>query len=870
MLYTLEQLKRGIVNTLYAGALSINGVEWKGEEVDFDETESKETSPLSKPNQELLNERNQKVDTILEDMKVKDFLRRVDKYHTDEKGNVHVIDSKDMSSLSVEEKALYTNVMNKLGIPRKEVEHNPQLISDIIDRLDKINKLDSKVNEILKVQNQLNDLKEGEKRSMTSSEVGEVDAEYTKRETLDPKARKIDTGTITEVKGTTRNFNPQVDKIDNYEGVQPKQLITKVLENMDDLNINSFDEMVSKMNYKTLDDFTKALKLYQNDSSKFKKQLEGKYTKDGWFFGPWERGDLVDSMDTILANQKILRKAKSLEDKLRVVMNFDKDGVSDTNVNFYVREADMVKLGKDEKKFAEFLDEIGYEGGLSAFKQGMEENYYATRKTFMEKVHETYGDPNKQMEVGDTKYRRRNGNVEQVTWSNTPEKVFEVESLIKHVNLFELEELGKIANGSPDDLSDEARAERQKVQGELWDKTDVITWKARANKGALDAMNPKKDTSTRFAGLKRMSQAASLNSLKSALVSGTSEAKQDMILDALMPYLRKSQQAIDIMNGTKTESSMGRYEKFNSLLGANLNKERENLYALVDKKATPQKVYGLFIDPVASVNVENKAKVEGLDKLNTTLPLLSNASGQAVMMDITGTKKAQLLQKFQSEGILGTEVKVKDIDLKLAKDALGLDDQIKVEFKSEEMKRKYMFTYDEHKSKTGVPIYQPVVDSWKPERKETNRVGNNNDNNYRDSVSTGPIESDITDGTGNYKTDNLDNTETTKNTNTPSKSNTESPLDKVDNTNSGNTDKMNTSSKSSTDTSTKREKATEKGGEGKISDKSGREVKDAVSSADKAKHESKHTANEKKETKGGSRETVSAGDDRVPSGPAPK
>lgn len=171
MLYTLEQLKRGIVNTLYAGALSINGVEWKGEEVDFDETESKETSPLSKPNQELLNERNQKVDTILEDMKVKDFLRRVDKYHTDEKGNVHVIDSKDMSSLSVEEKALYTNVMNKLGIPRKEVEHNPQLISDIIDRLDKINKLDSKVNEILKVQNQLNDLKEGEKRSMTSSEV---------------------------------------------------------------------------------------------------------------------------------------------------------------------------------------------------------------------------------------------------------------------------------------------------------------------------------------------------------------------------------------------------------------------------------------------------------------------------------------------------------------------------------------------------------------------------------------------------------------------------------------------------------------------------------------------------------------------------
>jgi len=105
------------------------------------------------------------------------------------------------------------------------------------------------------------------------------------------------------------------------------------------------------------------------------------YNIKGWYLGTVEALWVIGTIDGVVRTQEKLANVDDYNEKLKIIFDYNADGLLDTKTAFYTQEKQMFDAVKNEEGFENVLKNLGYES-LEQFNSEFENNYYSARENF--------------------------------------------------------------------------------------------------------------------------------------------------------------------------------------------------------------------------------------------------------------------------------------------------------------------------------------------------------------------------------------------------------------------------------------------------------------------------------------------------------
>lgn len=110
--------------------------------------------------------------------------------------------------------------------------------------------------------------------------------------------------------------------------------------------------------------------------------LEGNGYKVKWgFLGTVEALWVIGTIDKVAKTQEKISQITNSREKLKIILDYNADGVLDSDTAFYTQERQMFDAIENETEFENMLINLGYES-KDQFNAEFSENYYAARENF--------------------------------------------------------------------------------------------------------------------------------------------------------------------------------------------------------------------------------------------------------------------------------------------------------------------------------------------------------------------------------------------------------------------------------------------------------------------------------------------------------
>lgn len=174
--------------------------------------------------------------------------------------------------------------------------------------------------------------------------------------------------------------------------------IQEVIEQRKNVNMVSFEQIVSKLDPSQLSSFIKEINKITDKNNKdwnfnyfnpfniweIKDFFEKNWYKPDGFFG-WEE---VASLITLFENIELTqRKIPSLNwsEKIKILLDYNIDWIIDNDIHYYTKERKFLEAIKNESRFENLLINLWYTSN-NDFNTRFSNNYYEARKEFKEKL----------------------------------------------------------------------------------------------------------------------------------------------------------------------------------------------------------------------------------------------------------------------------------------------------------------------------------------------------------------------------------------------------------------------------------------------------------------------------------------------------
>ena len=108
------------------------------------------------------------------------------------------------------------------------------------------------------------------------------------------------------------------------------------------------------------------------------------YNFNGHFWTAEALG-VIGTINGVYETQKLIPEL-SLQEKIKIVLDYDTNGVIDEDLNFYTKERDMLSIVTNDAEFDNLLKNLGYANGIEDFDKQFSENYFAARRSFKERI----------------------------------------------------------------------------------------------------------------------------------------------------------------------------------------------------------------------------------------------------------------------------------------------------------------------------------------------------------------------------------------------------------------------------------------------------------------------------------------------------
>ena len=110
--------------------------------------------------------------------------------------------------------------------------------------------------------------------------------------------------------------------------------------------------------------------------------LEGAWYKiKGGYLGTVEALGVIGTIDGVARTQETLKNIDDYNEKLKIIFDYNADGLLDSKTAFYTQEREMFDAVENEQGFENVLKNLGYEN-LDQFNAEFENNYYSARENF--------------------------------------------------------------------------------------------------------------------------------------------------------------------------------------------------------------------------------------------------------------------------------------------------------------------------------------------------------------------------------------------------------------------------------------------------------------------------------------------------------
>lgn len=110
--------------------------------------------------------------------------------------------------------------------------------------------------------------------------------------------------------------------------------------------------------------------------------LEDAWYKVKWgFLGTVEALGVIGTIDGVARTQEWLKNVDDYNEKLKIIFDYNADGLLDSEYSFYTQEKEMFDAVENEQGFENVLKNLGYEN-LDQFNAEFENNYYSARENF--------------------------------------------------------------------------------------------------------------------------------------------------------------------------------------------------------------------------------------------------------------------------------------------------------------------------------------------------------------------------------------------------------------------------------------------------------------------------------------------------------
>lgn len=105
------------------------------------------------------------------------------------------------------------------------------------------------------------------------------------------------------------------------------------------------------------------------------------YEIKGGYLETVEALGVIGTIDGVAKTQEVLKNVDDYNEKLKIIFDYNADGLLDSKTAFYTQEREMFDAVKDEQGFENVLKNLGYEN-LDQFNAEFENNYYSARENF--------------------------------------------------------------------------------------------------------------------------------------------------------------------------------------------------------------------------------------------------------------------------------------------------------------------------------------------------------------------------------------------------------------------------------------------------------------------------------------------------------
>lgn len=168
------------------------------------------------------------------------------------------------------------------------------------------------------------------------------------------------------------------------------------------VNFKSFESILTNMNYSDLLVFVKQLQqtAWENhfdpetnelqfnlfNTGKLEDLFKTKWYEADWIFWPEEVASLFRLFsDTLETQQKFTNTNLDYTDSIKILLDYDFDGLLDNENKFYTNEKEFLLAFKSEKDFTNLLSSLGYKN-YDDFKSKMANNYFNERTEFKNRL----------------------------------------------------------------------------------------------------------------------------------------------------------------------------------------------------------------------------------------------------------------------------------------------------------------------------------------------------------------------------------------------------------------------------------------------------------------------------------------------------
>lgn len=127
--------------------------------------------------------------------------------------------------------------------------------------------------------------------------------------------------------------------------------------------------------------FTEATFLYRNYTSAVNVLETAGYKIKWWYLGRHEALGVIATIDGVAKTQDKLKEITDFNEKLKIIFDYNADGLLDSKTAFYTQEREMFDAVSDQQGFENVLKNLWYEN-LDQFNAEFENNYYSARENF--------------------------------------------------------------------------------------------------------------------------------------------------------------------------------------------------------------------------------------------------------------------------------------------------------------------------------------------------------------------------------------------------------------------------------------------------------------------------------------------------------